>query len=48
MGERLCRTPEEFKAWSQNLAHEGVLTTLFAYGTVSDHRQREIIAGLAR
>jgi integrase len=46
LGERTCRTPEEFKAWSQNLGHEGVLTTLFAYGTVSDHRQREIIAGM--
>lgn len=46
LGERTCRTPEEFKAWSQNLGHEGVLTTLFAYGTVSDHRQREIITSM--
>jgi hypothetical protein len=44
MGEQLCRTPEQFKAWSQNLGHEGVLTTLFAYGTVPVGRQREIIA----
>jgi integrase len=28
LGERLCRTPQEFKAWSQNLGHEQVLTTL--------------------
>lgn len=48
MGERLCKTPEQFKAWSQNLGHEGVLTTLFAYGTVPDGRQREIIASLGR
>jgi integrase len=27
LGERLCHTPEEFKAWSQNLGHEQVLTT---------------------
>ncbi|OOY84058.1 recombinase XerC, partial [Solemya velum gill symbiont] len=27
LGERLCHTAEEFKAWSQNLGHEGVLTT---------------------
>ena len=27
-----------------NLGHEGVLTTLFAYGTVPAGRQREIIA----
>jgi integrase/recombinase XerC len=43
MGERLCQTPEQFKAWSQNLGHEGVLTTLFAYGTVPEGRQREIM-----
>ncbi|CEG08336.1 site-specific tyrosine recombinase XerC [Afipia felis] len=47
MGERLCQTPEQFKAWSQNLGHEGVLTTLFAYGTVPEGRQREIMAGLS-
>lgn len=45
LGERLCRTPEQFKAWSQNLGHEGVLTTLFAYGTVPTGRQREIMVG---
>ena len=45
VGERICQTPEQFKAWSQNLGHEGVLTTLFAYGTVSEGRQREIITG---
>lgn len=45
LGERICRTPEQFKAWSQNLGHEGVLTTLFAYGTVPEGRQREIMAG---
>ena len=43
VGERLCQTPEQFKAWSQNLGHEGVLTTLFAYGTVSEGRQRDIM-----
>lgn len=31
-GERRCRTPEEFKAWSQNLSHKSVLTTLTSYG----------------
>ncbi|GMU76950.1 MAG: hypothetical protein AMXMBFR45_24410 [Gammaproteobacteria bacterium] len=38
-------TPEQFKAWSQNLGHEGVLTTLYAYGAVAEGRQREIIRG---
>ena len=46
LGEQVCRTPEEFKSWSQNLGHEEVLTTFFSYGTVSDRRQAEIIRGL--
>ena len=32
LGEKLCRSPEEFKAWSQNLGHEKVLTTFISYG----------------
>ena len=46
LGEQRCRNAEEFKAWSQNLGHEGVLTTFMSYGTVSPSRQREIFAGL--
>lgn len=45
-GERICRTPEEFKAWSQNLGHEGVLTTFTSYGAVAANRQSEIILSL--
>ena len=48
LGERLCRTPEEFKAWSQNLAHEQVLTTFSSYGQVAPHRQAELIRALDR
>lgn len=47
LGEALCQSPEAFKAWSQNLGHEGVLTTFTSYGTVDLHRQREIIQSLA-
>jgi integrase len=47
LGERTCRNPEQFKAWSQNLGHEGVLTTFFSYGPVSEHRQAELIEDLA-
>jgi len=43
LGEQVCRTPEEFKAWSQNLGHEQVMTTLVSYGEVSASRQAEII-----
>ena len=46
LGERTCRTPEQFKAWSQNLGHEDVLTTFTSYGAVSPHRQAELILGL--
>jgi len=42
LGEKCCRTPEEFKAWSQNLGHEGVLTTFYSYGEVQDNRQAEL------
>ena len=46
LGERTCKTPEEFKAWSQNLGHEQVLTTFSSYGEVAPHRQAEIIKAL--
>lgn len=42
LGEMTCQTPEDFKAWSQNLGHEEVLTTFCSYGTVSTRRQKDI------
>jgi len=48
LGEKVCQTPEQFKAWSQNLGHEQVMTTFTSYGTVSRHRQAEILRDLAR
>lgn len=48
LGEQTCRTPEYFKAWSQNLGHEQVMTTFSSYGQVTDARQRDIMRGLAR
>jgi integrase len=47
LGQTLCKTPEEFKAWSQNLGHEEVLTTFRSYGAVGNRRQGEIIRDLA-
>jgi len=44
---KFFRTPEDFKAWSQNLGHEKVLTTFYSYGEVGNRRQGEIIKGLA-
>lgn len=43
VGEQRCRTPEDFKAWSQNIGHESVLTTFRSYGNVSLERQGELI-----
>lgn len=45
-GEQVCTTPEQFKAWSQNLGHARVMTTLTSYGTVAPHRQAELIRGM--
>ena len=47
LGQRVCKTPEQFKAWSQNLGHEKVLTTFLSYGEVPCQRQGEIIRDLA-
>jgi integrase len=46
LGEQVCKSPEDFKAWSQNLGHEQVLTTFMSYGAVATERQGEIIRGL--
>ncbi|MDF1644885.1 MAG: hypothetical protein P1U80_11955 [Pseudomonadales bacterium] len=46
LGASLCQSPEEFKAWSQNLGHEGVLTTLYSYGEVQPTRQVELVQKL--
>lgn len=48
LGERICTTPEQFKAWSQNIGHERVLTTLTSYGKVPAARQAELIRGLGK
>ena len=47
LGEVACKTPEEFKARSQNLGHDKVLTTFLSYGQVACDRQGEIVRGLA-
>ena len=47
LGQAVCKSPEDFKAWSQNLGHEKVLTTFSSYGQIESPRQGEIIRGLA-
>jgi integrase len=46
LGEQVCSTPEAFKAWSQNLGHEEVLTTFTSYGAVAPIRQAELMSAL--
>ena len=48
LGEKLCQTPEEFKAWSQNLGHESVLTSFYSYGDVPDYKQAELLRKLSK
>ncbi len=48
LGERICKTPEQFKAWSQNLGHESPLTTFTSYGKVSLYRQGELVRGAGK
>ena len=48
LGERVCESPESFKAWSQNLGHERVLTTFTSYGAVPAQRQAELIRQLGQ
>ena len=47
LGQDICKTPEHFKAWSQNLGHEKVLTTFLSYGEVACQRRGEIIRELS-
>jgi integrase len=42
-GERHAPSIEHFKAWSLNLGHEHIGTTLTSYGTMDTHRQGELI-----
>ena len=47
LGQEMCQSPEQYKAWSQNLGHEKVLTTFMSYGAVARNRQGEILRTMA-
>lgn len=36
----------ELKAWSQNLGHDAVQTSLINYGSLSEHEQADVMRGL--
>jgi hypothetical protein len=46
LGQVVCQTPEEMKAWSQNVDHEDETTTFRSYDQVQDDRQRQVLARL--
>lgn len=48
LGQRICKTPEEMKAWSQNLGHAKLETTMMSYGEVRADRQTDIIKSLGK
>ncbi|MEM7493483.1 MAG: site-specific integrase [Pseudomonadota bacterium] len=48
LGDKLCPNMEARKAWSQNLGHESLATTVSAYTPVGRERQGELIKGLGR
>ena len=49
LGEKVCITPEQFKAsGAKNLSHENVLTTFTSYGNVTSTRQAEILGELCK
>jgi integrase len=41
-------SPEQMKAWSQNLGHTDVLTTFTSYGQIPTHRQGELVRQSAK
>jgi hypothetical protein len=43
LSDRLCDTREQRKAWSQNLGHEHLATTIVAYMLVSRERRGELL-----
>ena len=42
----VCTTLEQHKAWSMNLGHENLATTVSAYMPVNAQRQRDLIRGI--
>lgn len=45
-GDKVCKTLEERKAWSQNLGHEHLATMVSAYMPVPRERQKELLRAL--
>ncbi|WEK50862.1 MAG: hypothetical protein P0Y66_01865 [Candidatus Kaistia colombiensis] len=48
LGLEMCANWEELKAWSQNLGHEKLDTSMVHYGKLDTNRQNALIQGLVR
>lgn len=48
LGNIFCTTPAEIKAWSMNLGHDNISTTIDDYGAISPQRQGEIIRSMRK
>lgn len=45
-GDQICETREQFKAWSMNLGHDSIDTTIGSYLQISVDRQGELLKAL--
>ena len=45
---KYCKTPEDLKAWSQNIGHNSIMTTLNSYGQIDEYNQGKIIKRLGQ
>jgi integrase len=45
--QSVCRSPRQIKAWSQNLGHENIATTLTSYGALDPYQQGEVIGAIS-
>lgn len=47
-GDEVCQNMEQLKAWSMNMGHEHLATTVNSYMPVNRLRQRELIGGIGK
>lgn len=48
LGDEICTTMEQRKAWSMNLGHENIATTVSAYLPIPQQRRKELILGMQK
>jgi integrase len=48
LGFTMCRNLRELKAWSQNLGHESMLTTMVHYAALDDDTKGAVLDGIAQ